>query len=177
VVNQRRHFCSGVLGLLGTGLIGAAIYVRSVSNAALYWPLILLGSGGLLGIALVKNPFEKFREARRLDREGVTVTTPLLACFEGAADGDMTFYVAYTLPGVGPICHPVTDRIFKRVKAGDPITVVYHPKAPDYSAPVGVDTPCQILSSNHSNTSRVNQLSINFLLRMAAGGTPFLNGG
>ncbi|HNT77938.1 MAG TPA: hypothetical protein PKH77_23230 [Anaerolineae bacterium] len=123
-------FVQGVLGLLGTGLIGAAIYVRSVSNVALYWPLILLGSGGLLGIALVKNPFEKFREARRLDREGVAVTTPLLACFEGAADGDMTFYVAYALPGVGPIRHPVAYRIFKRVKAGDPITVVYHPQSP-----------------------------------------------
>lgn len=124
-------FVQGGLLLLGTGLLGAALYGLTTSATRPDWPTILLGGSGLLCIALLKPLFEKYQVARRLDREGVTVTTPLLACFEGAADGDTAFYVAYELPGVGLIRHRVAYRIFRRLKAGDAITVTYlshHPR-------------------------------------------------
>lgn len=120
----------GVLGLLGIGGVGAAIYILAISNKALDGPMLLLGGSGLLCVALVKTPFEKYQAARRLDREGVTGTVPLLACFAGAADDDTAFYVAYELPGIGPICHPVAYRIFRRVRVGDALTVTYLPQQP-----------------------------------------------
>ncbi len=120
----------GGLLLLGVGLLGAAISMLFVSGQVAYGPVALLGGSGVLCLAWLGIPLKKYREARLLDKEGVAAATPLLACFAGAEGGDTAFYVAYELPGVGPIRHPVADRMVRRMKAGDPITVVYHPQNP-----------------------------------------------
>ena len=114
------------------------IYARSAPNVTqiyelytpgkvIYWPVILLGGTGLLCMALSWLPFRKYREARFLDEVGVTATTHLLARFEDSNDGGMSYYIAYHLPGIGPIRHTVAYRIFKRVSIGDGITVIYLP--------------------------------------------------
>ncbi|HNT76715.1 MAG TPA: hypothetical protein PKH77_17030 [Anaerolineae bacterium] len=108
--------------------MGAAISRLFVPGQVAYGPVVLPGGSGVLCLALLGIPLKKYREARRLDREGIAATVPLLACFEGAEGGDTAFYVAYELPGVGAIRHPVAYRMVRRMKVGDPMTVVYHPQ-------------------------------------------------
>jgi hypothetical protein len=135
-------FVQVVLLLLGVGLLCAAglVYQRNLREAQLLfnegvtatanWPVILLGGGGLLCMSLSWFPFKKYREARVLDREGVTTTTLLLACFEDSNDDGTSYYVVYELPRLGSICHTVAYKIFKRVNIGDNITIIYLPNNP-----------------------------------------------
>lgn len=100
-----------------------------------YLPIFL---GGILGLvdAILAVPFyRRFRNAMRLDLEGVLTTTPVLDLFTTSDDDSTTHYVAYTLPDGQKIRHGVATTIYAQLHVGDLIRLVYLPDNPKIFRP------------------------------------------
>lgn len=106
--------------------IGALYTVGKVE----YWRLILLGGAGGLCVFGALMLFREQRRARRLDIEGVTTTSALLDCYESSDSESTTYYIAYDLPGVGPVRQFLEEPVYQRLKPGDKIQIVYLPDMP-----------------------------------------------
>lgn len=90
-----------------------------------YLPIFVGGIMGLVALLLAIPLYRRFRNAVRLDVEGVSATTPVLDLFVTSGEGDASYYVAYTLPDGQKIRHTVSAEIYKRLHVGDLIRVVY----------------------------------------------------
>ncbi|HNT75068.1 MAG TPA: DUF3592 domain-containing protein [Anaerolineae bacterium] len=101
-----------------------------------YWPLILLGGLGALCLFFAWLLFGTYRNARRLDEEGLTTSVVLVDCFEHSDSDSTSYYVAYELPGGGPIRHTVEKKIYDRLSAGQTFRLAYLPDNPKIFRPL-----------------------------------------
>jgi hypothetical protein len=95
-----------------------------------YWPIVIFGGLGLTCCLLSWALFKDYRTAQRLDDEGVPTTTPLLDCWQEETSDSVLYYVAYTLPGVGPVRQLVEKAMYDRLHVGDAVRLVYLPDRP-----------------------------------------------
>ncbi len=114
----------------------ARVQESYVPGKVQYWPILALGGGGVVCLLLVVFYAGGYIRARRLARHGVAATVTVVDTFEYAGGESTDYYVAYELPGLGPVRHQVDLGRFKRVKVGDTLTVVYLPENPKIFQPV-----------------------------------------
>jgi len=94
--------------------------------------------GGILGVvdALLSVPlYRRFRNAVRLDGEGMPVTTEVLDLFAMSDENDTTHYVAYTSPDGQKVRDSIKPAIYKQLHVGDLIKLVYLPDDPKVFRP------------------------------------------
>ncbi len=101
-----------------------------------YWWLIFLGGAGGLCLLFAWIVLGIYRNANRLDEEGMSTTTVLLDCFEHSDSDNTAYYLVYDLPGVGPIRHIVEKRVYNRLTIGDTFSLVYLPDNPKIFRPL-----------------------------------------
>ncbi len=101
-----------------------------------YWWLIGLGSLGALCLFFTWLLLGVYRNARRLDAEGLVARVTLLDCFEHSDSESTTYYVAYELPGVGPVRQGVEKKIYNRLSVGQTFNLVYLPDNPKLFRPL-----------------------------------------
>jgi len=90
-----------------------------------YLPIFLGGIFGLVDAVLAVPLYRRFRNAMRLDVEGVLTTTTVLDLFETSDENSTAHYVAYTLPDGQKIRHGVKATIYAQLHVGDIIRLVY----------------------------------------------------
>lgn len=100
-----------------------------------YWRLLVPGGLGLCCWLLAWDFFRHYRNARQLDGEGITTTVRLLDCYKEESSDSISYYVAYELPGVGPIRHTVDKQLYTGLQAGDAVKLVYLPARPKIFRP------------------------------------------
>lgn len=105
-------------------------------GSVVYWPLILLGGLGMLCLFFAWLLFGVYRNARRLDEEGITTSVALLDCFEHSDSDSTTYYVAYELPGGGPVRQIVEKKIYDQLSAGQTFRLTYLPDKPKVFRPL-----------------------------------------
>ncbi|MBN2005823.1 MAG: hypothetical protein JXA21_20870 [Anaerolineae bacterium] len=101
-----------------------------------YWWMICLGGAGVLCLLFAWMLHGIYRNASHLDSEGVRATTLLLDRFEHSDSDSTSYYVAYDLPGVGPIRHSVEKGIYDWLVIGDTVNLVYLPDNPKIFRPL-----------------------------------------
>ncbi len=101
-----------------------------------YWWLIGLGSLGALCLFFTWLLFGVYRNARRLDAEGMSARVTLLDCFEHSDSDSTTYYLAYELPGVGPVRQVVEKKIYDRLSVGQSFSLIYLPDNPKLFRPL-----------------------------------------
>ncbi len=100
-----------------------------------YWWIIVLGGLGLMCWLVAWGMSKNHANARQLDDQGMPIVTRLLDLYKEESSDSTSYYVAYELPGVGPIRHAVDERVFVRLKVGDTIRLVYLPDRPKVFRP------------------------------------------
>ncbi|MBN2392562.1 MAG: hypothetical protein JXR84_17660 [Anaerolineae bacterium] len=101
-----------------------------------YWPLIILGGVGMLILLLTLVSRGYYRKATRLDNEGMLADVLLLDCFKHEDSDSVTYYVAYELPGVGPVRHSVSKKVYEQLIIGETIRIAYLPDMPKVFRPL-----------------------------------------
>lgn len=90
-----------------------------------YLPGIIGGIVGIVDLLLTMGFFRGYRNAVRLDTEGIMATTTILDLYETSSSDSTTYYVAYTLPDGQQIRHSVLSRVYKTLHVGDAVRIVY----------------------------------------------------
>ena len=90
-----------------------------------YLPGIIGGIVGIVAFLLTTAFFRGYRNAMRLDIEGVMTTTTILDLYESSDSDSTTYYVAYTLPDGEQIRHSVLSRVYNTLHVGDAVRIVY----------------------------------------------------
>jgi hypothetical protein len=90
-----------------------------------YLPAIIGGIVGIVALLLTRAFFRDYRNAIRLDSEGIMATTTILDLYESSDSDSTTYYVAYTLPDGEQIRHTILSRICKTLHVGDAVRIVY----------------------------------------------------
>ncbi|MBN1580521.1 MAG: DUF3592 domain-containing protein [Anaerolineae bacterium] len=103
----------------------ARIQAQYVPGRAEYWPIILSGALGLFCLLLVAVFRRQHQNATRLDAEGITTTVTLIDRLESSDSDGTTYYLAYTVPGLGPIRQVVIKHTYDRLHNGDAIRLIY----------------------------------------------------
>lgn len=90
-----------------------------------YLPGIIGGIVGIVVFLLTTTFFRGYRNAVRLDTEGIMATTTILDLYESSDSDSTSYYVAYTLPDGQQIRHSVLSRVYKTLHVGDAVRIVY----------------------------------------------------
>jgi hypothetical protein len=90
-----------------------------------YLPGIISGIVGLVEVLLTMAFFRDYRNAVRLDTEGIIATTTILDLYESSDSDSTSYYVAYTLPDGQQVRHSVLSRVYKTLHVGDAVRIVY----------------------------------------------------
>jgi len=112
------------------------IYALYAPGKVEYLPLLILGGLGTLVLLLMLAFFGQYRKAVRLDNDGVPVNVVVLDSFKHEDSDSVSYYVAYELPGTGPVRQSVTKKIYEQVVIGDTIKIVYLPDTPKVFRPL-----------------------------------------
>jgi hypothetical protein len=86
---------------------------------------IIGGIVGIVALLLTRAFFRDYRNAIRLDSEGIMATTTILDLYESSGSDSTTYNVAYTLPDGQQIRHTVLSRIYKTLQVGDAVRIEY----------------------------------------------------
>jgi hypothetical protein len=101
-----------------------------------YGPLIILGGLGMVVLLLMLAFYGQYRKAVRLDNEGVPANVMVLDSFKHEDSDSVSYYVAYELPGAGPVRHSVAKNVYEQLVIGDTVKIVYLPDMPKVFRPV-----------------------------------------
>jgi hypothetical protein len=101
-----------------------------------YWWLIGASGTGVLCLGITWSLLGAYRQARRLDKEGITTAAVVLDRFEYSDTESITYYVAYALPGAGPIRHPVEKGVYDRLSVGQTFNLAYLSDKPKVFRPL-----------------------------------------
>lgn len=90
---------------------------------------------GMAGALLALAFYQAYRNAARLDAEGLSTWVTVLDLFESSDSNRTSYYVAYALPDGQKIRQSVQPAIYQRLNVGDQIKVVYLPDRPKVFRP------------------------------------------
>ncbi|MBN2389869.1 MAG: hypothetical protein JXR84_04050 [Anaerolineae bacterium] len=95
-----------------------------------YWGIFIGLGAALPCLALGAGQLTRYRNARRLDDEGMQVTTRVLDHYTHTDSDGNSYYIIYELPGVGRVRQAVTRKVQAQLSPGSPIRLTYLPDNP-----------------------------------------------
>jgi len=100
-----------------------------------FWPILIGGAVGVSLLLVTPWMYQRYRDARRLEAEGIRTTVTILDVYEQFDSDSFSYYVAYALPGGQPIRHIVSHRVFQQLQTSRMVRVLYLPDDPQIFRP------------------------------------------